>query len=420
MDKHFQHAIVLLEQQRYEQAEQKLRQALAADPGHGLAHALLAECLCERERLSEATDEAYHAVRLDPGLAAAHAVLARVLHERNYLDEAEAAIAEALRLEPDNANHFARVAGIKMSQRDWPAALAAAEQGLEHDSEHVNCNNYRAMALVQLGRRGEAGQTLEAALARDPEDAFTHANRGWSLLHERKYKEAMGHFREALRLEPGLDYARAGIVEAMKARTGIYALMLRYFLWMNRLSQKAQWAVILGALIGNRLLGVLAKEKPELSPWILPIQIAYVVFALMTWLAMPLFNLLLRLNRFGRYSLSRDQTIASNWVGGLLLCALVCLGIWLGTDSSLALIGAASFGMILLPVCGVFSCPSGWPRVAMACYAGAVAVLGIAAVPLFLLNQELGTLAIMGFIWGSFLSGIVANILMMQTPRRSE
>ena len=66
------------------------------------------------------------------------------------------------------------------------------------------------MALVRLGRRDEAGATLEAALARDPENAVTHANQGWARLHAGDFRGALEHFREALRLNPSLEWARAG------------------------------------------------------------------------------------------------------------------------------------------------------------------------------------------------------------------
>jgi tetratricopeptide (TPR) repeat protein len=419
MDKPFQYALILLEQRRYDLAEEKLRQALATDPANGLAHALLAQCLCERNQLTEATDEAYHAVRTEPNLAAGHAALARALHERNYFHEAKDAIEEALRLEPRNPDNFARLAAIDYSLRDWAAALDAAEQGLKLDPEDIGCNNLRAMALVKLGRKEEAGKTLATTLARDPENAYSHANQGWALLHEGKYQKALEHFREALRLEPGLDYARVGIVEAMKARTGVYALLLRYFLWMGRWSRKVQWLIILGLFFGNQALGAVANSNPALKPWIQPIQIAYVVFAIATWLAVPLFNLLLRLNGFGRYALSRDQTVASNWIGGLLLAAVVCLGVWLVSDEILALVGALYFGLLLLPVSGVFVCPRGWPRRVMAGYALVLALLVPAHFALLMLDQvEQAFLAFQAFIWGCFLSGLAANILAMQIPRR--
>src|SRR5262249_11867800 len=157
----------------------------------------------------------------------------------------------------------------------------AAEEGLEQDPEHVSCNNLRAMALVKLGRNAEAGTTIATALERQPENAFSHANQGWGFLHQGNHQKALEHFPGSLRLDPEMEYARAGIVEAMKPRHWIYALFLRYFLWMARLSGKAQWAIIIGGYIGYRALGALAEKQPDLSPWVRPIMVAYIVFAVM-------------------------------------------------------------------------------------------------------------------------------------------
>ena len=103
---------------------------------------------------------------------------------------------------PHDADFFALLGNIQFAQRDWPAALDAAEKGLDFDAEHVGCNNLRAMALTKLGRTAEAGATLASTLARDPEDPSSHANQGWNLLHEGEPAKALEHFREALRRDP--------------------------------------------------------------------------------------------------------------------------------------------------------------------------------------------------------------------------
>jgi Tfp pilus assembly protein PilF len=54
-------------------------------------------------------------------------------------------------------------------------------------------------------------------LAMDPDDAHAHANRGWLLLRRGQPDEAMQSFQSALRLDPTLDWARLGMIEAMKA-----------------------------------------------------------------------------------------------------------------------------------------------------------------------------------------------------------
>src|SRR5262249_28741674 len=127
------------------------------------------------------------------------------------------------------------------------------------------------------------------------------------------------HFREALRIDPTLDWARAGMVEALKARHLVYRLMLSFFLWSGRLGRKMQWVLILGIFFGQRVLHDLAKNNPALAPFIDPIVYALFGFVLLTWTASPLFNLMLRFNRFGRLALSREQVVASNWLAACLL-----------------------------------------------------------------------------------------------------
>lgn len=422
MGLHLIRAQLLLGQQRYELAEEELRKEIAEVPEAALGHALLAICLGKRERFDEATQEARAAIHADPELGFAHYALGTIFLERSRFDEASTAIEEALRLDPENPDYHAVVAAVRMEQRRWPDALAAAEAGLAFDAEHVSCNNLRAAALVKLGRREEAGATLESALARNPENAVTHANQGWALLHRHDPKKAMEHFREALRLEPNNDWARAGIVESLKASNPVYGIMLRYFLFMGRMSGRAQWMIILGAFFGMRVLRSLRTANPALAPLITPIATIYVIFALMTWISAPLFNLFLRVHPVGKHALSSEQKTASNWVGACILAGLVSLTVWLGFKSENAHYAALMFGMLLLPLCGIFTLQEGWPRRLMAGYTGLIFLGGAA---LFVVDMahlrfppELAILLVNFVIWGSFLSGWVANGLALVVPRR--
>jgi len=380
MNPHVQRGLLLYQQSRHDMAENELRQALASEPHDSYAHALLALCLTQREQFQDATAEARQAIALEPDSSFAHYAHAHVLSDRNRFNEALAAIEEAIRLDSVNADYFALLASIHFQEYRWQKALEAAEQGLQFDPEHVGCTNLRAMAMVKLGRRAEAGATIDAALAKNPESAITHANQGWTFLEKGDPKKAAEHFREALRLDPENEWARQGMVEALKARNIIYAMMLKYFLWMSRFSRRGQWAIIIGAYVGNRILGVMAATNPALAPWVLPLRVLYVCFALMTWMASPFFNLLLRMNRFGRYVLSREQTIASNWFGACLFCAMMALAgaIIFGFDSHWWM-GVIIFGFLLLPVSAVFKTPTGGPRRTMAIVAGCTAGFGLAA-----------------------------------------
>lgn len=427
MNPNLERGLLLFQQSRHELAEEQLRQALAVEPDDAYAHALLALCLASREQSKDATAEAQQAIHLQPDFPFAHYAHARVLLDRNRLDEAQAAIEEAIRLDPDDADYLSLLSSVHYREARWKEALAVAERGLQSDPEHIGCTNLRAMAMVKLGRRTEAGATIDAALAKNPENSNTHANQGWTLLEKGDPKKALEHFRESLRLDPENEWARQGIVEALKARHAIYALMLKYFLWMSRFSQRGQWAIILGAYFGNRLLGALAASNPELAPWILPVRILYVCFAMMTWMASPFFNLLLRMNPFGRLVLSREETIASTWFGACLLAALIGLAASILNDfKDPWLTMLMVFGFLLFPVSTVYRCPSGWPRRIMAGVTILLAVSGMTAVVLTAPAVQRGLpgggnpgSVLFGLVLlGSVASTWVTNIVRTQRRRR--
>jgi tetratricopeptide (TPR) repeat protein len=426
MNANLQRGILLFQQSRPEMAEAEFRQALASEPDDAYAHALLALCLLKGARYQDATAEAQTAVHLQPDFPFAHYALAHVFYSRNCYPEALSAAGEAIRLAPEDPDYLSLLASIHMREQRWGDALRAADQGLQFDPEHIRCTNLRATALVKLGRRAEAGRTMDAALAKNPEDAPTHANQGWTFLEKGEPKKALEHFREALRLDPENQWARQGIVEALKARNILYAVMLKYFLWMSRFSRRGQWAIVLGGYFGNRILGALEGANPALAPWVHPLRLLYVCFALMTWMATPFFNLLLRLNRFGRLVLSREQTIASNWFGLCLLGALLGLaGCCWSAIRDPSSMGALVFGALLIPVSGVFRCPAGSPRRIMAGLTICLALLGTAAILVEVpairrtgLDGGLSGVLFIVVMFGAVGSTWLVNILHSQRPRR--
>lgn len=374
-------ALLLYDQNRYDLAENETRRVLAEQPDNGYAHALLALCLLKRKDYSQAIREATEAVRLSPTVAYSHYVAGHILLATNRHDNALKAAEAAITFDPSAPTHYALVAMIHLDRGRWREALKAAETGLAIDPENVECNNVRGMALVKLGRRSEAGASMRQTLALDPHDAFTHANQGWALLHERKPQQAMEHFREALRIDPTLDWARAGIVEALKAKNFVYRWMLAYFLSMSRLNPRVQWMIMMGGWFGAQFLKQIGNTHPAIAPFTTPIIIVYAIFAILTWLAYPFFNLLLRLNKFGRLALSREQVLAANCVGAALLVCLLCIIGLLTLGWTMLIDAAVMSGLLALPIAAAFGVSKGWPRYAMF---GAIGVLvGIASVHLW-------------------------------------
>ncbi|MBN2090627.1 tetratricopeptide repeat protein, partial [candidate division KSB1 bacterium] len=402
MSDYLTRAQILLNQSRDDQAEAELRKRLAEQPEDPIAHALLALSLRGQGKMNEALREARQAVGFAPHLSFVHYVLAEVLHQNEQYEDAKFAVEEAIRLDPEEADYYGRLSSIFLDLNKWKEAVEAAEQGLAMEPENVTCTNCRAIALIKLGRKIEAGESIETALSHDPENPITHANLGWTLLHQNKPAAAMESFREALRLDPMLEWARRGILHAMKARNPIYRLFLNYLLWMSRLSKGARWGLVIGVYILFRILSGVNRTIPALTPILTPLLILYLLFVLLTWTAQPLFNLLLRFNRFGRLVLSREEKMASNWVAFCVAIALLLAFAGVIWGPGILILGAIGAFLMIIPISGIFYAHSKKSRFFLILYALGMGLAGTGSLVLGLLGvgpySALASLFLIGFV----------------------
>ena len=302
--RHLERASHLLVARRHDDAIKSLHEGLLTYPESGGIHAMLSLCYREIEKLPEATRHAEQAIVSSPDEPMGYFSLGHALFARNQFEAADKAANEAIRLGSNStASYFSLKSQIQFALRNWRHALDAADRGLEIDPDDEVCANLRGMCLRQLRQGGTAEEMIRASLARDPENALTHANLGWTLLEQNKTKEALKHFQEALRLEPDSAYARQGLVHALRAHYFVYRLLFGYFAWIAKFDRRVMWGIVIGGYFGYQALNSLAAKSPALAPWIMPITAVYIIFALSTWLMTPLINILLLSNRYGRYAL---------------------------------------------------------------------------------------------------------------------
>jgi hypothetical protein len=196
---------------------------------------------------------------------------------------------------------------------------------------------------------------------------------------------------------------------------------------MQKLPSNVRWMIILGGYFGSKLLRGAAKSNPALSPYVMPLVIAYALFAVLTWLAAPVFNLLLFVHPYGRHALNDDQRTQARWVGVCLSLALGSLGVWFASGRSEEIpMAALVFGLLTLPVAAIHSCDEGWPRTTMLVIALVLVAAGCLAVGILyiLVPPQRSSLTLLGygalglFAVGVMISQWVAIWLMNQTPKR--
>lgn len=304
MASNFERSRLLYDQRRYDLAIQELQQALAINPEDASCHRLLALCFAQQKHDDAAIAQIDQAIHLSPNHAGGHYIKAGILRDQGKLIAARTAIAEALRLDPEDADSYARLAAIQYEQNQTKVALATAEQGLQLNAEHLGCMNLRLLALTQLGQLPKAEAGVQSVLAAAPDNAFAHAVHGWILLRQSRIPAALDSFRTALRLKPDLEWARQGLVEALKARNGFY----RFVLGVDQYRS--------GMTVGYRKVLLIIPQVRGFY-WLLVFMIA---------LSKSVFTFFLSLDAYGKLALTPAEINKSRWIiAGLSTVVLVIL-----------------------------------------------------------------------------------------------
>jgi hypothetical protein len=81
---------------------------------------------------------------------------------------------------------------------------------------------------------------------------------------------------------------------------------------------------------------------------------AYFGFVLLTWIAKPLFNTILRFHPFGRHLLNRKEIWASNMIAVCLLSAVIGGGYAISRLGGSGILVAAYWVVMMIPVAATF------------------------------------------------------------------
>src|SRR4029077_17572349 len=124
---------------------------------------------------------------------------------------------------------------------------------------------------------------IQAALEEDPEDAFSHTNQGWICLNRGERAQAIEHFREALRLDPTIESARLGLLEALRTKYLLYRALYSFYDWMSGFNSGVRRGIILGLYVASRLVSAAGSAHPALAPVTIPLMFLYGFFVFLTW-----------------------------------------------------------------------------------------------------------------------------------------
>ncbi len=409
-------AEILFQQKRYKEAGEILSNILREDPNNASLLAMYSQVLLELDKKEGALDMINNAIQIAPDEDHLYFIKAIILIQTEKLDEAEQFLEQAIAINPGVADYHSYWGSVKLIRKQFKDALDLANKSLELDAENLIGLNIRSRALLKLDQKDESYQTIEGALKEDPNNPYTHANFGWSLLEKGDNKKALFHFKEALKNDPNFEYAQAGMVQALKARYFIYRLFLKYSFWMSNMTSKYQWGVIIGFYLLFRFLRSLASNNETLQPYLIPILVILGVMAFSTWIINPVSNLFLRLNSFGKHLLDKDEIRSSNFVGiSAAICLIgVILFAFLGAIHWLAL---AVYGFAMMVPLGLMFTPSKVKN-GLVYYALFMAIIGAFAIAISFQSGELFNLFSAIFIFSFIAFQWIGNFIMIREDNK--
>jgi len=401
--------IQLFEIGRYKEAIPYFKSAISEHIDDYTGKFLLANCFFQINDIDKAFNLTLELRRLEPDDSDIYFLLSQLYLHKGNDKEALLSIDKAIEINPYRENYFGQKSYVYLYQKKYNDALDFANEGLNINPKSTFCLNARATALTKLNRKDEVVDTISDLLNDNPENAYSHANAGWSYLENNDTKKALTHFKQALQLNPNLEYARSGMLTAVKAKNKIYNWYLRYAFWMSNKSQTNQWVFIIGIYLVYRF-SVKMLSSTGMTYLAIPLIIAYLLFALGSWIMDPLSNMLLLFDKFGKYLLSKREKLTGQAMFSLLSASLLMFICSLIINAESFVLLSLTFLAAILPITRGFSSENQKPRLINIAY-GSIMILiavggSIMGMPIETIGLVVGVMFI-AYTWiGSFISNL--------------
>lgn len=342
-----EHARILRDHHRPEEALGLFQAELAADPDHPYLHyEICVTYLDIPKNEKSALTHIRQAIGLDPDDVDFIAMEAHVLNQLDRHKEALAAAERALTMDAEVHMGWVAKAFAHGGLQKWKDMETAARKGLEIYPDDSTLANALAIALRLQGRLEESAQLLAGRLARDPENHMNLANSAWVALQSGKRDEAEEKFLAALQIDPTNGYARDGLREAYKSRSVIYRAYLSLCFRMAAVPENVRTMIMVGMFIGYKFVSKAATQIHPILGGV--VVVAWMFFVFWAHIVNSLMHAILLKDSIARHTLTPrqkwDGLIAAGYIS--LAVILVVTGLLID-ETNLMKAGLLSFGTLL-------------------------------------------------------------------------
>jgi arylsulfatase A-like enzyme/predicted Zn-dependent protease len=200
---------------RVDQAVDRVRQALDADPEIVEAHVMLGNLHGKAARREQAIEAYRRALALDPEHEGAAFSLALAFREAGRTDDAETGFERVVALNPRNTKARFQLAGLWMERREFDRAERILEDALTLDVERPAFLVKLAECYLETGRLDEAERSLRAALALKPDQPIAQYDLGLVLEARGALDAAVEAYEAELAVSPRMYQAHFNLAKLL-------------------------------------------------------------------------------------------------------------------------------------------------------------------------------------------------------------
>ena len=332
MSHYFSVAEYFFKQNRFKESLEQVQKGLHEDPQNTILLAFQALCQLKMKLFQASETSLKQALTGDPNSDFSHYIYASLELERGRFKPSEKHIRHAIDINPINAEYYGILAlTLYNRHRSLEEIKEVVKTGLSFDPHNNVCRNVLAMAELRKGKKKLATDIMHLQLEKEPGNSLSLANQGWNFVHNGEYDKAETLFAQALQEEPYNEWARSGLLQAYKARLPLYKYLLKYFLFLSRLSPVKRFGFIFGIYI---LIALVARSGGALGEVAGAGIILYAGLIFATWLGESLANLALAHLPHSKHLIRKEEKRNSYIVSGFLLATLLLgIGYLLGSNT---------------------------------------------------------------------------------------
>ncbi len=173
--------------------------------------------LVQAQRYKEAIEEFRLAVAVDPNDATIRLNLGSTFAQLGQRQEAREQLTEAVRLEPNNAKAHYNLAMVLVQLRDDQSAINHFRAAAANDSRNTSANFFLADVLMRTGSYEEAANAYAKAISIDPRHGMAHFRWALAQIKLGRFAEARAKLEEEIKALPGNKEVAQVLVRLLSA-----------------------------------------------------------------------------------------------------------------------------------------------------------------------------------------------------------